>query len=249
MIKDVTDTPAESDPDALIHMLPPVARDKVLFHRAQAPELFRLDEPGLKRSLRERGFNPSSTDNAVRIKFWIEFERARSNGNPRIIVKNVLAGVCSHEFWLKEYLGSLNRVAWMCCMPLDYQIKMEETLAYSMEQLREVLELPIQDKHTGKINLQLAGLKAKIHMMIDMRLNGAPTQRVEQKSLSINVNRQDVNDINGIINGGNEKTLNERIRMLEDRKREASHVPRLSEWQTTEVSNVKVSVPDPKASE
>ena len=118
---------------------------------------------------------------------------------------------------------------------------MEETLAYSAEQLREILDLPIKDAD-GKVNLPLANLKAKIHMMIDMRLNGAPTQRVEQKSLSINVNRSDTQAIGHHSAESAEQHLLNRVKALEAREREVTHVPKgPAEWQSMPVTNIKVS--------
>ncbi len=230
----------ELDPDSMVNMLPPVPRAKIIFASKAAPEMFRLDESGLRKVLNEKGFRPTATDNALRMKLWLEFERAKANNQPKIIINSVLAGICSKEFWEKEYLKSLHRVAWLCCMPVDYQIKMQETLAYAAEQLREILELPLHDPHTGKLNMSLANLKAKIHMMIDMRMHGAPTQRVEQKSLSINVNRSDTNNIQGLISTSNEATLRERMRRLESASREAQHLPKLSDWQTMPVTNIKM---------
>ncbi len=169
------------------------------------------------------------------------FERAISENAKRIVVSHFLTGICSDVFFEQKYLMSTNRVAWLMCMPLNYQLKMEETLAYSAGQLRDILEMDHIDPVSKKPNLQLMNLKAKIHMMIDMRLNGAPTQRLEQKSLSINVNRTDAKEIHGLIESGQERTVNERIKMLENRQRESSHVPKLAEWQTMPVTNVKVS--------
>lgn len=171
----------KENPRALTNMLPPVFARWIEEHLHTSPELFDKDEQTLyKYLLKEIGKQPTATDNRLRLKFWFEFDRAMSQGLDKMLVVNIIAGVCSKELFYDKYLKSPSKVAWLLCPPTGYIIKAEEALEFGLEQLRDILDQP--HVVAGKFDARLADLKIKIVAMLDTRVKGAPVQR------SVNVN-------------------------------------------------------------
>jgi hypothetical protein len=149
------------------------------------PELFNSDERTLWKTLKDEGKLPNATDNRLRLKFWNEYDRAQAEQN-RMDMIAVYSGVCSREYFSKRYVQSAEKLAWLMCPPASYEVKMEEALAFGIEQLRDILELPNVGA-TGKLDVKLMELKAKIVAMMDVRVKGAVVQKVEQKNMNLNI--------------------------------------------------------------
>lgn len=167
----------ETDNEAsVVNIVPEVMLGNILTAKGSHGILFGMDERDLKATLRKKGVQLTKTDNCLRIKFWIEYERAISTG-ARFNESNVYAGVCSKEYFKLEYMRKPERVAWLLTPPLDYESGLIEALDYGNDQMRDILELPHKDPATGKLDHKLMELKMKIRNMIESRLLGGIVQR------------------------------------------------------------------------
>jgi hypothetical protein len=172
----------KSDPRSLVNLLPDKMAQSLESAYQEEPGLFVMSERVLYLELKNSKRQPSITDNRLRLKFWNEYDRIQALGQKEINVTNVLAGVCSKQFFYDKYLSKPENVAWLMCIPANYQVVMEEALQFGLEQMRDILELEHVDPVTKKVNTKLLELKAKITEMIHVRVKGA----VVQKNLNVN---------------------------------------------------------------
>jgi hypothetical protein len=202
-----------SDPQALINILPPALQTALESAYESDPALFGMDERTLYKHLSGMSRRPTITDNRLRLKFWNEYDRAQSVGNGKEMnITAILSGICSRPFFYDHYLSKPENVAWMLCIPASYEVVMEESLQFGLEQMRDILALPIEKD--GKINTKLAELKAKITDMLHTRIKGA----VVQKNLNINATPSQVQQ------AGEELTMEDiqrRLKEIEKKKAQA----------------------------
>lgn len=178
------------DARSIINIVTPVVKDSILYAKETRPDLFEMDEHTLWKKLGKEEAQPSPTDNRLRLRFWDEYDRAQQKMDP-MNMRNIFSGICFQEFFYKHYLRRPEKVAWLLTPPVSYQVKMEEALAFGIEQMRDILQL----EHTtegGSHNVKLMALKMKIVAMLDVRINGSVVQRVEQKNLNLNYEARSV---------------------------------------------------------
>lgn len=179
--------------------------------------LFGIDEHTLMQTLRKIKAVPNPTDHRLRLAFWNEYNLACEEGR-QINPPSLYSGVCSSQVYYDNYLRSPERVAWLLCPPAKYEKILDESLAYGLEQLREILALPLMDEK-GKINVSLASLKARIWTQLDERKHGTAVQR----SLSISVGgRTDAaldNKTQEAILGTSMEEIQRRLKLLDKRDR------------------------------
>lgn len=151
--------------------------------------LFEMGERELWQWLKEHKMPVTVTDNVLRYRIWYAYDQAMANDVP-LQIATLFSGVMTWEAFQSYYSGKPEKVAWLMCPPVSYEASMREALGFSTREMRDILELPNMeiDSKTGnsKPNIRLMELKAKIHAMLDMRQNGNFTQRIEQKTLTIN---------------------------------------------------------------
>lgn len=140
--------------------------------------LFNLDERDLKNALKKKSIHISKIDNCLRIKFWIEYERAAAT-DTRFNDANVYTGICTKSYFKDNYMNTPEKVAWILTPPLDYETSLLEALDFGNEQMRDVLDLPHIDPTTGKIDHKLIEIKMKIRNSVESRLLGGVVQRSE----------------------------------------------------------------------
>ncbi len=206
----------KSNPLSVINLVPAVvaqAIDDALFTN---PELFDLDEHRLAQKLRKDAAPPTPADHRVRMKFWNEYDRAMARGETKLVMVNVLAGVCTQDMFYKFYLKQPQKVAWLMCPPTGYMIKAEEALEFGMGQLRDVLEQP--HVINGKVDTRLANLKAKIVQMLEARVLGA----VVQKTMNLNVSSKQVDTATA---EDTMESLQRQLKELDRRNRQAQNIP------------------------
>jgi hypothetical protein len=189
----------ESNPRSMINLIPPIMAEKVRVAVGAKPGYFHMDERALAKHLAKLSRNtrgPNVTDNRLRLKFWDEYDRAQHE-NTKMNMTNVYAGVCSREYFSSCYLASPEKVCWLILPPASYVVKMEEALAFGIEQMRDILDEPnfFWDKGRKKVNVKLLELKAKIVHMLDNRVKGAVPQQIEQRSMNVNVSSKDVSQL------------------------------------------------------
>ncbi len=167
-----------SNPRSIINIAPDsmrVAMNKAL---ELNPELFSMDEVELTSHLyRNRQYRPTPTDNRIRLNFWLEYDRCQVT-NQKMRLSNIISNVCSAELYQKTLIKNINKVAWILCPPVDYVTKCREALAFNLDQLRSIIDIPhIGDN--GKIDHKLIEAKIRIFKIIDDRVQGAVVQRLQ----------------------------------------------------------------------
>jgi ribosomal protein L28 len=188
-----------SDPRSLINLVPNKFAEAFVLAYQKSPDLFGLDQKTLQKRLKEGGKAPTPTDNRIRLAFWQEYDRAQSTGR-RMELTAVISGVCQPAYLYHEYFKRPEKIAWLTTPPASYEVIIKEALEYGLDQLRDILETPheIVDEDTGKqigINLKLAELKTKIIFNLDMRQNGAFTQKIENKNFNLSASAKELKEI------------------------------------------------------
>lgn len=197
----------KEEPRALINLVPAVVAEAFEAGYNKRPDLFGMDERILRKKLAEHNRPPSVTENRLRMAFWQEYERAQALNLPAMQIANVVSGVCSKKFFYDQYLKQPENVAWILCIPAAYEITIQETLQFGLEKLRDMLELPFVDS-TGRPNVKLMELQAKIVELVHIRAKGA----VVQRNLNINASTQEMKKV---IESDNMEDLNKRLKELE----------------------------------
>lgn len=181
------------NPRSLVNLLPESVAKKVDNIRFEHPEYFGLEERGLADKIREKkDLRPSATINRLRFKLWEEYERVQGLNLEKMEMKNFYRGICASETFDALILYPHN-LAWLMCPPANYLVMLEEALLFGIEQMREILEVPVIDPKTKTVNTRLAELKVKITLGLDERLNGATPIKIEQvsKNLNMSINTSD----------------------------------------------------------
>lgn len=211
----------ERNPRAIVNIVPPKISELLRAAYLKEPGLFGLGERETKLQLRTREESPTVSDNRIRLNFWLEYESAQHHLKP-MTVAAIIRGLCSTGY-LEKYLTNPGHVAWMLTPPASYEVVVEEALQYGMEKMRDVLEMD-EMLPNGQPNLKLIEIKAKIVTMLDVRLKGLPTQRVEQRSLTYNLNEAS-RDAGASAEAASMAQLQERLKELERRERRALNLP------------------------
>ncbi len=208
----------KADDRSLINIVPPALESAFLAAANANPELFAGDERDLYKKLRDSARTPSPTDNRLRLAFWMEYDRAQANFK-NIRIDNVFGGICTRSYFYGAYLNNPHKVAWLLMPPTSYVVKMEETLDFGLDQLRDILEM-----ECGPRDVKLMELKAKIVAMVDQRVRGAVTQRIENRNMNLNVNTSDKQVASLAITGTMDQ-LDLRLKQLEAMERKALNLP------------------------
>lgn len=203
---------------SIVNLVPPTVAEFILKHTEENPELFNKDEHELQKYLRAQDKSISPGDNRLRLKFWVEYDRAQGRGDKGINMSNVLSSICSREFFYGQYLKHPHKVAWLLCPPTGYMVKAEEALEFGLEQLRDILSLP--HVVNGKLDAKLAELKAKIVAMLDNRVKGG----VVQKSMNLNVSTSN-ESVAQAAAASTMEDLQKQLKELERRNRKAQNLP------------------------
>jgi len=182
----------QADPRSLLNLLSPVMRRAVedtLFDQ-ETQKLMAMDELDLYKHIKAtEGMSITPTDNRLRLKFWMEYDYCQAYMAKEIDHRRVIAGVCTYEQFVRTFLKSPHKVAWLLCPPTGYVIKANEALEFGLDQLRDILEIP---HHTpgGKVDTKLGELKLKIVAMLEVRKHGTPIERKVVANLTGNAAAQ-----------------------------------------------------------
>lgn len=161
--------------------------------------------------------NPSEQQQMLRTRLWqLLNERLGIPGAPQISSAELCRGVSNVEYLERAYtLPYL--VAWLLCPTLNYETRVETLVEKSYDKMREILELPLMDAD-GKVDTKVANLVMQVAKMVDMRARGNYTERIEQKSLTVNATAKEAQ----ALLGGKEvltlEQIEERIKLLEGGK-------------------------------
>lgn len=136
----------EENPLSVINMVPDPLRVQ-LEHLRRSDKAYLLDltETDLYKALERLNQRPNPTDNRLRVKFWLEYDRLHETvvGNKtKMVCANITSRVCSREMFYRHYITNHPRLAWLLCPPASYMARMQEALNFGVDQVREILALP-----------------------------------------------------------------------------------------------------------
>lgn len=169
-----------SDARSLINLLPQEIQDRAL----KLPiEFFELDP----KELESVAFKAVSKTlyRKLRIAFWEEYETTQRTKADKIDMDAAFRKSCSPGFFKSKVLANDARLAWLLTPPSEYEISLKEISSLGLERMKEALEIPIDQDNP---NTKLIEAQLKIFQHADMRIKGAIIQRVEQRSLNMNLN-------------------------------------------------------------
>ncbi len=141
-------------------------------------DLLAMSEEMLKQEFKARDYKPSITENRLRHAFWREYNIVQATRRKTIRMGQVLAGCCHANFFRKHIMSDPHKLAWILCPPSEYMKSLEEALMFGIDQLRDILEMPLTDP-MGIVDSKLAATKLEIVRMIDMRVKGAVIQKTQ----------------------------------------------------------------------
>jgi hypothetical protein len=147
-----------------------------------SPELLELEFDEIKLKA-----NPSFTLCRLRMSFWNEYENAITN-NRKMKMARIVAGVCTDSLFKAKILPDLVRLAYVLSPPKDYVITVKESLDAGLDNLRAIVTAKVTNDD-GSLNAKSADIVLKAIALLDMRVKGAVIQRIDQRSLNVNVNR------------------------------------------------------------
>lgn len=149
---------------------------------------------------------PNQTINCLRFRLWEEYNKAQDTDSV-IGVHNLCKGICTPNYFYSAVLRNKKILAYLLIPPKNYETAAEEALMLGINQIRKILQFPLWDKD-GKPDAKTATLQLNVMKMLDARLKGAPTQRIEQKTINANLNVHEISE------EMNMKDIEKRLRML-----------------------------------
>lgn len=185
-----------------------------------APELMELltQESVLKeRLIKHYKFRPNPDDNRYRLQLWLEYENACKMNRP-MQMSNVYNLVGPEATFHKQIMKDVRRVAWLLCRPATYKASQMEILSCGIHRLRSYLDIDaLTAGKKGGIDHRLMKLQLEITRMADLRLHGAPTQKIQEISLKATIGAN--GEIQEAVEAADMKALLERKQDLEVRRR------------------------------
>ena len=200
------------NPESIYRLLDDKVAEIFLNAKMQSPHLFEKDEDDLRRTLKDiTGRFPTTIENQVRLKFWLEYDNATFDGGARKLdITCICRGVCTTDTFF-AYLHHVTTVAWIACMPMGYESHLMEILNYGAYRTREIMGVSAYNKETGKIDTKLAELQWKMYMASEMRIYGS----IPQITKNVNLNFDHNKDARKGIEAEGTRLLEEKIVELE----------------------------------
>jgi len=170
----------ENNPDALINIVPDRVKPVLIRMKAKMPRVLYCTEGELRETL-----NPDERDERVRLAFWDEYNHS-THIKKGMSLTAILHGVMSWEAWVTVYEKSDRKMMWVLCPPVSYQASMRQLIHKGAERLLEIMSLPIVDEN-GKVDHKTVLNILKCFQLVDLRVKGAITQKVQIQQQSYNV--------------------------------------------------------------
>lgn len=206
-----------ASPVSLASLLPPGLSTRLLGTIYKDPELFPLlkDEDALLRHLEVAyRYRCPPTDSRIRMSFWLEYERALADAD-KMKVANIHSLVCDERSFYRLFGSCPGRAAFLICRPAAYQEQVREMLAHGMKRMRQLLDLPVVLPN-GKYDYKLMAIQNRIAAMADMRIHGAPTQKVQQLNVNVDAGRKEISaDTKHLIAKGDINAIQSRLMEIE----------------------------------
>ena len=220
----------DQNPRSVLKLLPKAFAQKVRDVMSSHPDHFNLEEGELFQRLRERNTKPSGTDDILRLKFWIEYERVQSFQLDQMNLSYVCSGVCEFKYFTDFWMRSPHRVAWLVCPPINYSARLDEMMNEGLRAMSEIMREPIHHPTSGKPDYKMMDMKLKIFNLVAAKKEAMemPVRQLDDKQSSnqnVQVNiglnlEKDSAKVASAIQGNNveamEKRLND-LRLMEAR--------------------------------
>lgn len=204
----------KENPFSIYNLVPPTWPKFFDAAKEKYPNLYLVvDERDFKKFVRQNHhieINP--TENKLRFNFWLEYDAALSEGR-KMIGPRIYGSICDEELFERYMLRNEILCSFLMLRPSGYATTMNEALVFGLKKLRDILDEPETDKK-GRLNLPLLKLKLEIIKMMDARMHGAPTQKIQQ--INANISGQAAEELVS----GNMDSLRLRLEKLEAKKRQ-----------------------------
>lgn len=152
-------------PEALAHRIRQLWESEDRF-------LLRLTENKLAAEARKRGVPLSTREQALRYRFWYEYDCAVDNVGPgqypNLKMQVILGRVIPKEVFYSEWIYNNIWLAYMLNPPLDYILGLQAALARSTEWLAEMFAFPMVDGTL--INMPMVKMAFQAHNSLHHRV-------------------------------------------------------------------------------
>lgn len=156
--------------------------------------------------------NPTEQMRMIRTRLWEKFPQYREK-QTRLTIDTWTNGICYPEYLVNR--ANDNRfLAWVMTPLADYDNRITVLLEKGYQKMKEILDTPIIDPATGKIDLKSAAMVLSVVKMLDMRKHGGYVQKIEEKSMQFHASAKDAKEIFGS-EGLSLEQIEARIRELE----------------------------------
>lgn len=170
----------DANPNALINLVPERLKPVLLRLRPKLPRVLAVTEGELRKTLQ-----PDERDERIRLAFWDEYNHS-TNINKTMSIAAMLHGIMSWEAWVTVYERSDRKMMWIFCPPSSYQASMRRILQLGTDRLLEIMQAPIYDAK-GRLDNKAVLSILKCFQLVDLRVKGAITQKVQIQQQSLNV--------------------------------------------------------------
>lgn len=220
------------DKDSLINYLPEDIRLSAL----ELPDnLINLDEDAILKELRTRyRYTPSTTIEALRNNFWMEYDRVQASKTENVMnMTHVYLGVCSREYFHKVTREIPYQFAFILTRSPQYEAVQAGLLTLSTRKIRDILSIPIKTKD-GYQDPKIIELILKAAAMVDLRNKGGYINRSETKNMTLieqNTKHSYAGMFNAASNDGTktaqqiQQDITEKLAILEREAMDASPPP------------------------
>lgn len=170
------------DPNSFINRMPWTFYRKI---DKMDPAFFEMDEDELYQKIRP--FRRKKVAR-VRMMFWNSYERVmnrRHDKRNRMSI-NDINKIYGSSKTIERLAENPEEVAYVLRPFDDYKTSLLDLLHIGVDEMRKILESPMIDEKTGRVDSKLADVKRRIFVDVSDRVHGMPTQHIEQKSLNLN---------------------------------------------------------------
>lgn len=175
----------ETNPRAIISLVPDALAQRIRALKSSPEDAFLLglSENRLLGELIRRSKKPTSTDNRLRLQFWLEYDRVQTEhlNHPKFSMSYVIGFAMGKEPFYSYYIQDNCALAWMLCPPVSYKQMLEDTLRESNQKLMELMNFPLV-KPNGEVDKKLAEFIFKVNTEFHRRINGGAFYRGDKKS-------------------------------------------------------------------
>lgn len=171
------------DQRSIINLLPKKFREMALHIPAHYFEMGPDELEGIAFEA-YRGSKADHIFKSLRLALWEAYDYAQANEKNHLNIKKVVEGTCTYQHFTRILENDPAKYAWILIPPQNYQVELKALYETGAKRMREILEIPIDDKTNPKI----MDTQMRIHQNIEMRIHGAIIQRVDERRLNVNVN-------------------------------------------------------------